>query len=131
MVVFGDGKQTRDFTYVSDSARGIMLAGTVDAAVGRTVNVGSGTEVTIDDLAAAVAGVAGCSHAHVNHGEPRPGDVRRLCADISHARALLGYEPRVSLADGLNCLLTWYRAQGVSAEELLRDEVVHNWSASG
>jgi UDP-glucose 4-epimerase len=127
MVIFGDGTQTRDFTYVSDSARGIILAGTQAAAVGATINLGSGIEVTVNDLARTVATVAGRPDAAVVHDEPRPGDVLRLCADMSQARKLLGYTVGVTLADGLAKLLAWYRAQGPSAEELLRTEVVRNW----
>jgi UDP-glucose 4-epimerase len=127
MIVFGDGTQTRDFTYVSDSARGIILAGATGAAVGRTINLGSGFELTINDLAKTVAHIAQRPDAVVQYGEPRPGDVLRLYADMSQARSLLGYEVRVSLEDGLRQLLSWYRGQGVSPEELLRDEVVRNW----
>jgi UDP-glucose 4-epimerase len=127
MVIFGDGTQTRDFTNVSDSARGIILAGTTAAAVGRTINLGSGSELTINDLARTVAEITRRPDAAIVHDEPRPGDVLRLFADMSQARALLGYEPRIPLADGLRQLLSWYRAQNVSPEELLRDEVVRNW----
>jgi UDP-glucose 4-epimerase len=127
MVIFGDGTQTRDFTYVSDSARGIILAGTAAAAVGRTINLGSGSELTVNDLARTVAEIAGRPDAAIVHDEPRPGDVLRLYADMSQARSLLGYEPRIPLADGLRQLLSWYRAQNVSPEVLLRDEVVRNW----
>ena len=127
MVIFGDGTQTRDFTYVSDSARGIILAGTAKAAVGRTINLGSGSELTVNDLARTVAEITGRPDAAIVHDEPRPGDVLRLYADMSQARSLLGYEPRIPLADGLRQLLSWYRAQNVSPEVLLRDEVVRNW----
>ena len=127
MVIFGDGTQTRDFTYVSDSARGIILAGTTAAAVGRTINLGSGSELTVNDLARTVAEITGRPDAAIVHDEPRPGDVLRLYADMSQARLLLGYEPRIPLADGLRQLLSWYRAQNVSPEVLLRDEVVRNW----
>ena len=127
MVIFGDGTQTRDFTYVSDSARGIILAGTAAAAVGRTINLGSGSELTVNDLARTVAEITGRPDAAIVHDEPRPGDVLRLYADMSQARLLLGYEPRIPLADGLRQLLSWYRAQNVSPEVLLRDEVVRNW----
>ena len=127
MVIFGDGTQTRDFTYVSDSARGIILAGTTAAAVGRTINLGSGSELTVNDLARTVAEITGRPDAAIVHDEPRPGDVLRLFADMSQARSLLGYEPRVPLPDGLRQLLSWYRAQNVSPEELLRDEVIRNW----
>jgi UDP-glucose 4-epimerase len=127
MVVFGDGTQTRDFTHVADTARGILLAGSSDAAIGRTINLGSGREISINDLAAAVAAAIGRPDAAVVHEDPRPGDVLRLCADVSQAHALLGYETRMSLVDGLADLLDWYRASGVSPEQLLEDEVVRNW----
>ena len=127
MVIFGDGTQTRDFTYVSDSARGIIMAGTQAVAIGRTINLGSGVEVTINDLARTVAQIAGRPDAEVVHDEGRPGDVLRLCADMSQARALLGYEGRVPLAEGLAHLLEWYRGLGAPAEELLRSEIIRNW----
>ena len=130
MVIFGDGTQTRDFTYVSDSARGIILAGTTPAAVGRTINLGSGFELTINDLAKTVAQIAERPNAEIVHDEPRPGDVLRLYADMSQARTLIGYDVRVSLAEGLRQLLAWYRAQSLSPEELLRNEVVRNWDVA-
>lgn len=128
MVIFGDGMQTRDFTYVSDTAHGIMLAGASDTVVGRTINLGSGRELPINDLARLVAEVVGRPDAAIVRDEPRPGDVRQLCADMSRARALLGYEPRVPFEEGLARLLGWYRAQGVSPEQLLASEVVRNWA---
>ena len=129
MVIFGDGSQTRDFTYVSDSARGIILAATTAAGVGRTLNLGSGDELSINDLARAVAEITDRPGAEVVHDEARPGDVLRLYSDTSQATSLLGYEPKVRLEEGLAMLLEWYRSQGVSPEELLRDEVVRNWDA--
>ncbi len=130
LVVFGDGTQTRDFTYVSDTARGIRLAGTSESAVGRTINLGSGTEVSITDLAAAVARVAGRRDVEIVHDTPRPGDVLRLCADMSQARAMLGYAPVVPLQQGLEGLLAWYRDLGVSPDVLLEREIVRNWDVS-
>ena len=130
MVIFGDGTQTRDFTYVSDSARGIILAATTAAAVGRTLNLGSGFELSINDLARAVAEIADRPDAEIVHDEARPGDVLRLYADMSQARSLLGYEPKVRLEEGLAALLEWYRSQDASPEQLLRDEVVRNWDAN-
>ena len=132
MVVFGDGLQSRDFTYVSDTAHGILLAGDHPLAVGETINVGSGSEVTINDLARIVAVEAGRPDAVVEHDRPRPGDVSRLVADVARARQLLNYEPKVSLSEGLQRLLQWYRDQHKSPEELLEQEILHNWvPASG
>jgi UDP-glucose 4-epimerase len=127
LVIFGDGTQTRDFTYVSDSARGIILAGEHPDAAGRTINLGYGAETTIAALARIVAETAGRPDAAVEFVEGRPGDVLRLYADMTQARELLGYRPSVALEDGLARLLAWYRAQGVDPETLLEREVVRNW----
>ncbi len=127
MVIFGDGSQTRDFTYVSDSARGIILAGSSDAAVGQTINLGSGVETTVTALAAAVAAVTGRTAAAVVHEAGRPGDVLRLCADMRRARSLLRYDVEVPLHEGLVRLMEWYRSLDASPDDLLRDEVVRNW----
>jgi UDP-glucose 4-epimerase len=129
MVIFGDGMQTRDFTYVTDTAAGILLAGESDSAVGDTINIGSGREVTINDLGRLIAEVTSRSTAALQHDPPRPGDVLRLCADISHARTTLGFEPRLSLAEGLRELLEWYNAQGSTPAQLLEREVVRNWES--
>jgi UDP-glucose 4-epimerase len=128
MIVFGDGTQTRDFTFVSDTAAGIILAGEEPRAVGQTINLGSGAEITINELAREVAAVAGRPGAAVEHDRPRPGDVLRLYADMSRARDLLGYVAKTTMADGLAALLAWYRSQGATPEQLLEREVVHNWS---
>jgi UDP-glucose 4-epimerase len=127
MVIHGDGTQTRDFTHVSDAARGILLAGTTDAAVGETVNLGQGSEISINNLAEMVKQVLGKPDAKTEHADPRPGDVLRLYADTSKARSLVGYKPTVSLADGLTRLKSWYEAQDIPPEELLRKERVKTW----
>jgi UDP-glucose 4-epimerase len=128
MVVFGDGTQSRDFTYVSDTAAGIILAGEHAAAVGRTINLGSGAEVTINALADRIAALVG-ARAVVERIESRPGDVLRLYADVTAAQSLLGYTSRVSLADGLAQLLAWYRQQPKTPEQMLEEDVVRNWQA--
>ncbi len=127
LMVFGDGTQTRDFTYVSDTARGILLAGLSPEAVGATINVGSGREITIGDLAREVAEVAGRPGAAVVHEAPRPGDVVRLYADAARARRELGFETRVAIREGLTRLRDWYQDRGESPADLLRHEVVRNW----
>ena len=127
MMIFGDGSQTRDFTFVEDTARGILLAGFCEDAVGQTINLGQGEEITISKLAEEVSMVVGRSGAEVVHIDPRPGDVLRLYADSTRAKALLGFSPTVSLSEGLERLMKWYGDSGRSPEELLRDEVVRNW----
>ena len=129
MVIFGDGSQTRDFTFVSDTARGIMQMGLADNTVGETINVGSGFEISVQALAEEVRRVTGKADATIVHEVDRPGDVLRLYSDSTKAEALTGFKPLVSLHDGLAALLTWYQAQGKSPEELLKNEIVKNWEA--
>jgi len=101
---------TRDFTYVSDTVRGFLLAGASDAAVGEVVNLGTGRETSIADAVRLVARVLG-KEAHVVQDEarlrPETSEVSRLCSDIGKARRLLGYEPQVSLEEGLRRTAAW------------------------
>ncbi len=130
LVIFGDGTQTRDFTFVEDTARGITLAGLAEKAVGQTINIGSGFEITINDLANEVRAVLGKPNAPVTHEIPRPGDVLRLYAETSRAHELTGFKPTISLREGLTKLRDWYLSSGKSPEELLKDEVVRNWEVA-
>ena len=127
LIIFGDGTQTRDFTFVEDSARGIMLAGMSDKAIGETINIGSNHEITVNDLGEKVKSVAGKPDTEIIHDEPRPGDVLRLYADCSKAGDLLGFEPQVSMDEGLSRLKAWYDSQPLSAAEMLEAEKVRNW----
>jgi UDP-glucose 4-epimerase len=127
MVIFGDGTQTRDFTFVTDTARGILLAGISPHAVGQTINLGSNYEITVNELAQKIKQVVGRDDAHIIHDEPRPGDVLRLYANSSKAGSLLGFEPQVTLDEGLRQLKAWYDAQGIAPQVLLENERVRNW----
>jgi UDP-glucose 4-epimerase len=129
MIVFGDGFQSRDFTYVGDTARGIMMAGLSDAAVGETINLGSGRSISINDLANQVSETVGRKDAEIIHDAPRPGDVRNLCADITKAQHLLGFAPNVELRDGLSKLKEWYDSLRRSPESLLENEILRNWES--
>jgi UDP-glucose 4-epimerase len=127
MVIFGDGNQTRDFTYVSDTASGIIMAGVAERAAGETINLGSGREITVNDLAREVAGVADQLDASSVYDALRPGDVFRLCSDTTKARELLGFQPKIHLRTGLTKLKRWYLNLGLPLEALLDREIVHNW----
>jgi len=127
MVIFGDGKQTRDFTFVSDTAAGMVAAGLSDECVGQTINLGSGKEIEIGVLATLVAEVLGRPSSEIVYSAPRPGDVVRLLSDSSKAKNLLQFKPTVALRDGLIRLRDWYATQDKSAEELLAQEIERNW----
>jgi len=127
MVIFGDGKQTRDFTFVSDTAEGILAAGLSAGAVGQTLNLGNGKEITIAGLASMIAEVLGRPDAEIVYADRRPGDVVRLLSDSSKAGKLFGFKTTVALREGLVRLRDWYASQGKSPEELLEQEVLLNW----
>lgn len=130
MVIFGDGAQTRDFTYVGDIAKGILTAGLADEAVGQTINLASGHATAINDLAREVAAVVGQPDAPVVHDRSRPGEVLGLFyADTTKARQLLGFEPRVTLREGLARLRDWYLSLGQPLDALLEQDVLYNWEA--
>lgn len=127
VVIFGSGRQTRDFTYVGDTARGLVTVGLAEAAIGQTINIGSGREVTITDLAHRIARLTGLDRAEILYHDDRPGDVLRLCADSSKAKTLCGFETKVTLDEGLAQLHEWYMSLAESPEALLEREVVQNW----
>jgi len=129
MVIFGNGEQTRDFTYVGDTARGIILAGTKDAAIGETINIGSGKEITINTLTERIRTILEMPNAQLIHDDPRPGDTLRLFADIRKAKELIDFTPEVSFDSALIELRDWYLKQDKSPEELLENERIHNWEA--
>jgi UDP-glucose 4-epimerase len=109
LTVFGDGDQSRDFVYVGDVADAWLRALANPAAAGRVFNLGSGRETSINrlaDLALAALGRSRRDHA-VRHAPGRPGELRRVAADVTRARAALGWEPRTSFADGLAETVRW------------------------
>jgi UDP-glucose 4-epimerase len=111
-IVFGDGLQTRDFVHVSDVVRALLLASEAKDAPGEVINVASGRSSSlldlIDLLRQAVGGRA--RELKVEHQAPRAGDLRASSADLSRAQALLGYAPKVTLAEGLIGLVGSLRA---------------------
>jgi UDP-glucose 4-epimerase len=126
-LIYGDGDQSRDFTHVTDTARGIIALAESDSAIGETVNVGYGSDVTINELARIVLAVSGRSDLAPVHLDPRPGDVRQLLADSSLMRSLTGYTPRVSFEDGVAELFALLRDSGVPADEMLARVEDRNW----
>lgn len=128
LIIFGDGTQTRDYSHVSDTARGILMAGFSEAAVGKTINLGSGTEITINELVQLVADVVGKPQPNIIHDEARPGDVYRLLADVTEAKEVLGYSSEIGLREGLESLKAWYVGSNKKPEELLNEEIVRNWT---
>jgi UDP-glucose 4-epimerase len=109
LVVFGDGLQTRDFTWVGDTAKGILLAAECDALVGDCVNIARGEEVSILRIAEMVQRLVGSTSVIEHQGE-RPGDVRRHLAGVRRAQSLLGFTAGVGIEEGLERYIQWVRS---------------------
>jgi UDP-glucose 4-epimerase len=112
--IYGDGGQTRDFTYIANVVDGVLRACDAPAASGQVINVATGGRISLNALLSAMNDILGTSITPV-YGAPRAGDVRDSQADISKAKTLLGYEPTVSLEDGLRRTLDWARSRGALA----------------
>jgi dTDP-L-rhamnose 4-epimerase len=111
-LIFEDGQQRRDFVSVLDVSRACVLAIDHDGADGRSINIGSGTSITVSEIARRLAAILGRSeHAAVLTGKYRVGDIRHCFADISLATGLLGYVPEVDLGDGMIELAQWLEGQ--------------------
>jgi nucleoside-diphosphate-sugar epimerase len=108
-VIYGDGGQTRDFTYISNAVEANLLAAESTRAVGQVVNVANGQQISLNDLLSALKKLTGRDDVEAEYREPRVGDVRHSLADITRARELLGYSPRVGLEEGLLKTLDWWK----------------------
>src|SRR5207237_2160635 len=109
-VLYEDGEQTRDFSYVEDIARANLLAAETDALDGQPVNVGSGQSRPIREIAEQISDSLGIHIAPETKGEFRPVELRHLTSDNTRIRAA-GYEPQVDLVTGIGRYLDWIRAQ--------------------
>lgn len=103
-VIYGDGSQTRDFVHAKDVVQAIILAATSKYATGHAFNIASGKQLSINDLASRMIALSGAEHTPSYEPE-RTGEIAHSYADISKAHRLLGYEPSVSLDEGLKELL--------------------------
>ena len=111
-VIYGDGEQTRDFTYVANVVEGVLRACVTPAANGQIINVAMGMRISLNELFRKMKTIVGAS-VDPAYAEPRPGDVRHSQADITRAREVLGYEPLVSFEEGLRRTIEWYRTAAI------------------
>lgn len=107
-VIFGDGEQSRDFTYVANVVDANLRAADAPAASGHIINLGLNQRTTLNQLLDELQRIIGASVKPVYH-EARPGDIRHSLADVTLATELLDYHPQVDLADGLRQTVEWYR----------------------
>jgi nucleoside-diphosphate-sugar epimerase len=109
--IFGDGEQSRDFTYIDNVVEGNLRAATAGRGGGEVFNIACGERLTVNALFAAVKSILGASLEPV-YADPRPGDIKHSTADFSKAQRLLGFEPRVSFLEGLRKTIDWYKTNG-------------------
>jgi dTDP-L-rhamnose 4-epimerase len=120
-LIFEDGEQRRDFVSVHDIVAALLLSVQEEAAVGKALNVGSGHGITVRAVASTLAEVLGVEMEPQVTGRYRVGDIRHCYADVSLAREVLGYEPKVTFDAGMQELVDWLRAQ-----ERPEDRVEHH-----
>jgi UDP-glucuronate decarboxylase len=110
ITVYGDGKQTRSFCYVTDTITGLMLLVANEKAKGEVVNVGNSQEVTILELARRIKEITRCKSSLTFHPLPKD-DPKRRCPDTSKLEALVGWKPQVRFEEGLNRTITWFSSK--------------------
>ena len=109
-VIFGDGEQSRDFTYVDNVVAANLSAANASGASGKVINVANGERITLNELLAELKDLTGRRDVTAEYREPRVGDVRHSLADNSMARELLGYEVKVGLREGLKRTIDWWKS---------------------
>lgn len=110
-ILEGDGLQTRDCTYVKDGAEAAVKMMDCDKAIGRIVNVGQGREINIKTVISTICDMLDYPSDKIEHRPPRPSDVRRLHADITLAKKMLGYSPKTSFNEGIELTIDWFRSK--------------------
>jgi nucleoside-diphosphate-sugar epimerase len=109
-IIYGDGEQTRDFTYVANVVDGVLRACEAKGASGEVINVATGGRISLNQLLRVMNGIVG-TNLQAIYKEERAGDVKDSQADITKAKKILGYEPTVSLEEGLKHTLEWCRSE--------------------
>jgi UDP-N-acetylglucosamine/UDP-N-acetyl-alpha-D-glucosaminouronate 4-epimerase len=108
-VIYGDGEQSRDFTYVSDVVEANLKAAETKKGIGSIMNIANGQRITLNQLLQEIKELTGKADEIADYQQPRAGDVLHSLADISRARELLEFEPQVGLREGLQLTIDWWR----------------------
>jgi nucleoside-diphosphate-sugar epimerase len=108
-VIYGDGEQSRDFTYIADVVAGNLLAAETTKGIGQVMNLARGERITLNQLLETLKTITGRTGVQADYREPRAGDVRHSQADITRAQEMLGFAPRVGLEEGLRQTIDWWK----------------------
>ena len=130
IIIFGNGSQTRDFTYVEDSARALVTASESDIMIGQTVNIGSNFEISIEELAHKIAGMISQPPTNIMYTPPRPGDVLRLYADYRKFNEFCKWEPQIGFDTGLTKTIEFFRNHPLGSKGLMAGEAGRNWETA-
>ena len=106
--IYGDGLQSRDFTYVQNVVEANLVACTVPGVAGQVFNVACGDRITVNSMLQQINKITGKDIAPI-YADPRPGDIKHSQADITRAKEHLGYQPKISFEEGLRNTIEWYR----------------------
>lgn len=108
--IFGDGKQTRDYVYVTDTARGIVDAFEQNLPNGEIINLATGVETSIVEIAQKLCKLLGKDpKKYIKFVEARPGELARSCGDYSKAAKIFGWKPKVNFDEGLKFAVDWFK----------------------
>lgn len=108
-VIYGDGEQSRDFTYIDNVVDANLRAAETTKGIGQIINVANGERITLNELFKELKELTGRQGVEVDYQQPRAGDVTHSLADISRAREFLGFEPKIDLRAGLQLTMDWWK----------------------
>ncbi len=111
LTIYGDGKQTRDFIYVEDVVNANLVAATCNKAYGEVINVGTGKETSINELALKIGRIFGFEKPRMIYEKARSGDIRRSLADVTRMKRILGYVSKFDVDEGLPRVIKWVRKE--------------------
>jgi UDP-glucose 4-epimerase len=111
-IIYGDGEQTRDFTYVTNVVDGVIRAAETPGVAGHVFNVATNSRISLNELLAALKKIFGSTVEPI-YKDARQGDVKHSQADIAKAERMLGYRPTVNLEEGLRHTVAWYQTESV------------------
>ena len=110
-IVFGDGEQRRDFTYIKDVVNANLLSGVANNIAGEVFNIGASSPITVNELADIIKKICEKEYLGVDFTDPRPGDIRDSFADITKARKILKFEPKYDIQTGLKKYIEWSKSR--------------------
>lgn len=114
-IIYGDGEQSRDFTFVADVVQANMRAAETTRGIGEVINFARGERTTLNELLETLKKITGRTEVRPDYREPRAGDVRHSLADITRAREFLGYVPQTNLEEGLQSTIDWWKQSRFAA----------------